>query len=238
MAENVALRVDLRDHLIYDERIHDLQATFGIVFAFGGTATPAPVVAVKYEPKPEIKPAPKPTPKPPPPPPPPAPVAPVAKVEKKVIILASEPEVEKKVQEAVAPPVASNKILFEEAEPTIVVLAFEDVHFDFDKSALRPQTQTILKRNIQLLKDNPKAKVRIAGYTSASGTEEYNQKLSERRAAAVKEYLVSEGIIVSDRLATIGYGEEKPANYEAAPKELYSPAAKSNMRVLFEIVVQ
>ena len=147
------------------------------------------------------------------------------KVAEKVVILASEPKVEEKVMVAAA-------------EPAIIILAFEDVHFDFDKSTLKPETRTILKRNIQLLKDNPNAQVRIAGYTSASGTEEYNQKLSERRASAVQEYLVNEGIITRDRLSTIGYGETRPAMYEAAPKELYSKAAKANMRALFEIVVQ
>ena len=124
------------------------------------------------------------------------------------------------------------------AEKRIIILAFEDIHFDFDKSTLKPEAQTILKRNIQMLKDNPKAKVRIAGYTSASGTDAYNQTLSERRAKAVQEYLINEGIITPDRLSTIGYGETDPAMYEAAPKELYSKAAKANMRVLFEIVVQ
>jgi outer membrane protein OmpA-like peptidoglycan-associated protein len=112
------------------------------------------------------------------------------------------------------------------------------VHFDFDKSTLKPEAQTILKKDIQLLKDNPKAKVRVAGYTSAAGTEAYNQKLSERRAKAVQEYLINEGGIAPERLSTIGYGETNPAMYEAAPKELYSKAAKANMRVLFEINVQ
>jgi OOP family OmpA-OmpF porin len=156
--------------------------------------------------------------------------APVAKYEpapepEKVVILVSEPKVEEQVVVAAA-------------APKIIVLAFEDIHFDFDKSTLKPEAQTILKRNIQILKDNPNAHVRIAGYTSASGTEEYNQKLSERRAKSVEEYLISEGIISPDRLTMIGYGETNPARYEAAPKELYSKAAKANMRVLFEIVVQ
>ena len=156
--------------------------------------------------------------------------APVAHYEpapepEKVVILVSEPEVEERVVVAAA-------------EPKIIVLAFEDIHFDFDKSTLKPEAQTILKRNIQVLKDNPKAHVRIAGYTSASGTDEYNQKLSERRANAVRDYLINEGIIAPGRLTMIGYGETNPARYEAAPKELYSPAAKANMRVLFEIVVQ
>ena len=140
----------------------------------------------------------------------------------KVVILASEPQVEEKV-------------LVAAAEPAIIVLAFEDIHFDFDKSTLKQEAKTILKRNIQLLKDNTKAQVRIAGYTSAAGTEEYNQKLSERRAKSVEEYLISEGIIAQDRLTMIGYGESR---YEAAPREIYSKAAKANMRVLFEIIVQ
>jgi OOP family OmpA-OmpF porin len=150
--------------------------------------------------------------------------APAPAPEKVVIVVAAEPKVEEKVAEAAA-------------EPKIIILAFEDVHFDFDKSTLKPEAQAILKRNIQLLKDNPKARVRIAGYTSASGTEEYNQKLSERRAKAVQDFLISEGIS-SQTLSTIGYGKKDPAMYEAAPKELYSKAAKANMRVLFEIVVK
>jgi len=149
----------------------------------------------------------------------------VAKPPEKFVIIAAEPIVEEQVMAAAA-------------EPKIIVLAFEDVHFDFDKSTLTPEAQTILKRNIQLLKDTPKAKVRIAGYTSASGTDAYNQALSERRAKAVQEYLINEGVMTPDRLSTIGYGEANPAMYEAAPKELYSKAAKANMRVLFEIIVQ
>ena len=123
-------------------------------------------------------------------------------------------------------------------EPEVVVLVFEDIHFDFDKATLKPEAKTILKRNIDLLKENPKTHVRIAGYTSASGSEEYNQKLSERRANAVRDYLINEGIITEDRLDMIGYGELSPAKYEASPQDIYSKAAKANMRVLFEIIVK
>jgi OOP family OmpA-OmpF porin len=212
LTDNIALRLDLKDYMVTEimqETYHNFGVTLGITFAFGGKAKPAPAPVAKYEPIAESK---------------PEPMA-EAKVEEKVVILASEPKVEEKVMVAAA-------------EPKIIILAFEDIHFDFDKSTLKPEAQTILKRNIQLLKDNPNAKVRIAGYTSASGTEAYNQKLSERRAKAVQEYLINEGLISSDRLSTIGYGETNPAMYEAAPKELYSKAAKANMRVLFEIIVQ
>jgi len=145
----------------------------------------------------------------------------------RAVVLASEPKVEEKVV-----------VIASEPTEKVVVLAFEDIHFDFDKATLKPEAQEILKRNIEVLKANPKAQVRIAGYTSASGTDAYNQKLSERRANAVKGYLANEGLISSDRLSMIGYGEKNPAMYEAAPKELYSEAAKANMRVLFEIVVK
>ncbi len=161
-----------------------------------------------------------------------------AKPVEKVVILIAEPKVEEQVAAVVEEPKREEKAVVVAAEPKVVVLAFEDVHFDFDKSTLTPEARTILKRNIQLLKDNPNAKVRIAGYTSASGTEDYNQKLSERRASAVLKYLLDEGIVTQDRLLTIGYGEANPAMYEAAPKELYSKAAHANMRVLFEIIVQ
>ena len=152
---------------------------------------------------------------------------------------AAPPPVEKVVYLASEPTIVE-KVVYVASEPKerVVVLAFEDIHFDFDKATLKPEAQTILKRNIQVLKENPKAHVRIAGYTSASGTDAHNQKLSERRANAVKGYLINEGLIAPDRLDMIGYGEKYPATYEAAPKELYSDAAKSNMRVLFEIVVK
>ena len=149
----------------------------------------------------------------------------VAAAPEKVVILPEDPALHEKIVAAAA-------------EKKIVILAFEDVHFDFDKSALTPEAKAILKRDIQVLKDNPKAKVRLAGYTSASGTDAYNQSLSERRSAAVRDYLISEGVITPERLTTIGYGEADPAMYEASPKELYSKAAKANMRVLFEIVVE
>jgi outer membrane protein OmpA-like peptidoglycan-associated protein len=147
------------------------------------------------------------------------------KVEETVVVVVSEPKVEEKVMVAAA-------------EPKVIILAFEGVHFDFDKSTLKPEAQAILKRNVQMLNDNPESKVRVAGYTSASGTQDYNQKLSERRASAVQDYLIIEGVITRDRLSTIGYGKTNPAMYEATPKERYSPAAKANMRVLFEIVAR
>jgi outer membrane protein OmpA-like peptidoglycan-associated protein len=122
------------------------------------------------------------------------------------------------------------------AEVKFILL--EDTHFDFDKSTLTKEGEVILERNIQVMKENPETNVRIAGYTSASGTEDYNQKLSERRAKTVQDYLIKEGGIAPGRMTTIGYGKERPATYEPIPSDINSKAAKSNMRVLFEIIVK
>jgi outer membrane protein OmpA-like peptidoglycan-associated protein len=122
------------------------------------------------------------------------------------------------------------------AEVKFIVL--EDVHFDFDQSTLTKEGVEIMERNIQVMKENPENKVRVAGYTSASGTEDYNQKLSERRAKTVENYLIKEGGIAPGRMTKIGYGEDRPAMYEPIPADINSKAAKSNMRVLFEIIVK
>lgn len=137
------------------------------------------------------------------------------------------------VKDAYVAPTPAPKAAVEE----VIVLEFEDIHFDFDQSTLTPEAKTILQRSVVTLQENPKAKVRIAGYTSASGTAEHNQALSERRASAIKQYLVEQGI-ATRRLATIGYGDTRPGTHEATPTNLNSGAAKENMRALFEIIVE
>ena len=95
----------------------------------------------------------------------------------------------------------------------------------------------ILQQHIAVLKSQPELQLQIAGYTSASGSEQYNQQLSERRANAVQQYLQSAGISAS-RLTTIGYGEQSPVSFEVSPADLRSEAAKANMRVLFQFLLQ
>ena len=154
---------------------------------------------------------------------------PVVIVEEPVYIFVAEPKADEEVAAVAAVP--------EEKE---IVLAFEDIHFDFNKATLTPEAKAILKRNLKVLKKNPKAKIRIAGFTSASGTEEYNQKLSERRAKAVKDYLVKEKVVKPNRLSEIGYGKTRPAMsevYDAKHRRTHTEAATANRRALFEIVV-
>ena len=131
------------------------------------------------------------------------------------------------------------KVLMVVLDPKVdeKVVVFGDTHFDYDKSTLSPEAKTLLDKNVEGLKENPKIDVRMAGYTSAEGTEEINQKLSEQRANTVRDYLIEKGI-APERITVIGYGRTKPAVYEVTPGDINSKEAKANMRVLFEVVVK
>jgi outer membrane protein OmpA-like peptidoglycan-associated protein len=117
------------------------------------------------------------------------------------------------------------------------IVVFNDTHFDFGEYTLSQEAKTLLDADVQVLKENPQTNVRMAGYTSAKGSEDVNQELSERRANAVRDYLVEEGI-APERITVIGYGRTRPAVYEVAPGNINSKEAMANMRVLFEVVVK
>ena len=89
------------------------------------------------------------------------------------------------------------------------VISLEGVHFGFDESTLTPEAQAILDKAVALLDKQQSVVVEVAGHTDSVGSEEYNQKLSERRAVAVKDYLESKGITAT-RLTARGYGEAQP----------------------------
>jgi len=92
-------------------------------------------------------------------------------------------------------------------EPARIIL--RGVNFDYDKSNIKSEFAPILDEAAQTLKDNPDINVRISGHTDSRGSDQYNQRLSDRRAQAVKQYLVSKGI-ASSRLSTEGRGEREP----------------------------
>ena len=85
----------------------------------------------------------------------------------------------------------------------------ERIHFDFDRYTLSPEARDILTENAEQLKKDPTVKVRIAGHCDERGSGEYNLALSHMRAKSAMQYLVSLGI-PEERLAVMGYGEEKP----------------------------
>jgi OmpA-OmpF porin, OOP family len=92
------------------------------------------------------------------------------------------------------------------AERTIIL---DNVLFDFDKTAIKPDGAKVLDRLIAFLKENRDSKVELEGHTDSVGTDQYNQGLSERRAASVRDYVVKGGVD-QGRLSMRGFGESKP----------------------------
>jgi len=85
----------------------------------------------------------------------------------------------------------------------------KDVFFDYDKANIRDDQKAALNDNVGWLKANAGAKILLEGHCDERGTAEYNLGLGERRAKAVKDYLIAAGI-AADRVSTISYGKERP----------------------------
>src|SRR6267142_2854199 len=84
-----------------------------------------------------------------------------------------------------------------------------DAYFDLDKADLRPDARAALTKSADFLRNYPAVKVNIEGHCDERGSTEYNLALGDRRAAAVKQFLVSQGIS-ADRMSTVSFGKEKP----------------------------
>ncbi len=85
----------------------------------------------------------------------------------------------------------------------------ERIYFDFDKSVLKLEAQSLLKKKAEWLKANSGTKLLIEGNCDERGTAEYNLALGERRAESAKKFLVDLGVDAK-RISTISYGEERP----------------------------
>ncbi|MCF8104022.1 MAG: OmpA family protein [Desulfohalobiaceae bacterium] len=84
-----------------------------------------------------------------------------------------------------------------------------EVLFDFDSSTLKPGAYQELGRVADVLKKYPQTTILVEGHTDATGPEDYNQTLSEKRAQAVKKALIQDGVQES-RIKAVGYGESQP----------------------------
>jgi peptidoglycan-associated lipoprotein len=93
--------------------------------------------------------------------------------------------------------------------------ALKDVHFDFDKSAIRESDKPVLTAIADFMKAYPQATVIVDGNCDERGTVEYNLALGERRAHAAMDYIVSLGV-PSSRISALSYGKEKPVCTESS----------------------
>ena len=121
---------------------------------------------------------------------------------------------------------ASVRITIAEAAPTeptdadrnldrLFAANVQDAYFDLDKADIRADARTALSKTAEFLRNYPQIKATIEGHCDERGSTEYNLGLGDRRASAVKQYLVGLGIS-ADRLSTVSYGKEKPFCMEAS----------------------
>jgi OOP family OmpA-OmpF porin len=125
------------------------------------------------------------------------------------LVKKEEPKKEEpKAAAPVAPPVAP---VAGPEKPAVKVTFKAETLFDFDKAVVRPEGKKELDdKVVASMKAHPEVELLlVTGHTDRIGTTQYNQKLSERRAAAVKAYLVDQGI-AADRVKTVGKGESEP----------------------------
>jgi OOP family OmpA-OmpF porin len=114
--------------------------------------------------------------------------------------------------------------------PVPVSIDLKGVNFDFDKSNLRPDAVAILSEASEILKRYPDLRVEVAGHTDSKGTDAYNQKLSERRATSVYNYLTQNGVDASRLVGPIGYGESRPIAPNANPDGSDNPEGRAKNR--------
>ncbi|MBE0645447.1 MAG: OmpA family protein [Bacteroidetes bacterium] len=110
------------------------------------------------------------------------------------------------------------------------ILSFCNITFEFDRDELRTEYVPLLLEAVQLFRTYPGMTVEIRGHTDADGEVDYNQALSERRAASVREFMVEKGV-AAERLRTVGFGEMQPIA-DSATEE----GRARNRRVEFYII--
>lgn len=112
----------------------------------------------------------------------------------------------------------------------IVIDLATDVLFDFDKADLKPAATESLTKVAEVLRSAGQAPATIEGHTDGKGAADYNQKLSERRAIAVKDWLVKNGRIAASRLAAKGLGMKQPIVPNAKPDGSDDPDGRAKNR--------
>ncbi|MCX6140431.1 MAG: OmpA family protein [Candidatus Kapabacteria bacterium] len=104
------------------------------------------------------------------------------------------------------------------------------VFFDYDKSELKSESFPELERIIELLRENPKVHLRFDGHTDDQGSDEYNDRLSQKRAEAVRDYIVAGGVVAS-RMEAKGFGKRQPMVQGVSDE-----ARASNRRVEMKVI--
>ena len=117
----------------------------------------------------------------------------------------------KPVAAPVAEPTPVEPVVYEEVEEVAEAVRVElDVKFDFDKADVKQDSYSDIENLAEFMKQYPQTATTVEGHTDSVGNAAYNQKLSERRAAAVRDALVNQYGVEADRVNAVGYGKDRP----------------------------
>ncbi|HNP18360.1 MAG TPA: OmpA family protein [Fulvivirga sp.] len=111
------------------------------------------------------------------------------------------------------------------------IFVLENIYYDLDKYDIRDDAALELDKLVTILKDNPDIKIELSSHTDDRQTEQYNLKLSERRAQAAVDYIVSQGINRT-RLVARGYGESKLIIQNATTEEQHQVNRRTEFKIL------
>lgn len=114
------------------------------------------------------------------------------------------------------------------------VFVLENIYYDFDKWNIRPDAAKELNKLVQIMNESP-IRIELGSHTDSRGSDEYNMKLSQRRADAAVEYIISQGI-QSQRLAAKGYGESRLTNRCANGIPCSDADHQANRRTEFKVI--
>lgn len=121
---------------------------------------------------------------------------------------------------------------FEIDKPIVI----DNIFYDYNKASLRPESRQVLDTLYYLLLDNPKMEIELGAHTDSKGTDIYNLKLSDARAKACVDYLISKGI-QKERVISKGYGEARPVAPNTLPNGKDNPEGRQlNRRTEFKVL--
>ena len=118
-------------------------------------------------------------------------------------------EKERKIQQIASERDAKGMEVDRLREDLLRVSVSSEASFDFDRSEIKPEFKPTLNKVAGVLRDDPKVRITVIGFTDSIGSEEYNLRLSKRRAQATADYLISQGV-PANQIVTDGLGEAEP----------------------------
>ena len=125
---------------------------------------------------------------------------------------------------------ATQDLALKETDTEIQIDLAADVLFEFDSAELQSEAQDALTKAAAVIRERARGTVRIAGHTDAKGASDYNQRLSEQRANAVRDWFVNQGGLSGVDFATQGFGETKPVAPNTKPDGSDDPEARQKNR--------